>query len=124
MIKIRHIGDFSKTNDFFNRVIKKDYYRGLSKLAEQGVAALSAATPKDTGLTAASWGYEIKIGSEKTVITWTNDNIVDGVPIAIIIQYGHATGTGVYVQGVDYINPAIRPIFDKIANEAWKEVTA
>ena len=95
----------------------------LIKYADAGVKALSSATPMDTGKTAASWGYEIESSKDGHVIHWINDNVNNGVNIAIILQYGHGTGTGGYVQGRDYINPAIAPIFEQIANDAWNEVT-
>jgi hypothetical protein len=95
----------------------------LKKYGEEGVKALRDATPKDSGETADSWGYEITKDGRGYVITWTNSKKNKGVPIAIILQYGHGTGTGGYVEGRDYINPATRPIFDAIAEEAWKEVT-
>ena len=94
----------------------------LDKYGAMGVSALAAATPMDSGLTANSWGYEISVGKEGATIYWTNTNQNNGVYIAVILQYGHGTGTGGYVQGRDYINPAIRPVFDKIAEEAWMEV--
>ena len=94
----------------------------LEKYGQMGVSALASATPIDSGTTAESWGYEISIGKEEATIYWTNTNQNKGVYIAVILQYGHGTGTGGYVQGVDYINPAIRPVFDKIAEEAWMEV--
>lgn len=95
----------------------------LSKFGSQGVAALSSATPRDNGVTAASWDYNVKLGSSKATITWTNSHINKGVNIAVILQYGHGTGTGGYVAGRDYINPAMRPIFDRIADEAAKAVS-
>ena len=95
----------------------------LDKYGRVGVDALSSATPSDSGLTASSWSYEIEHSSSSAVIKFTNSNINKGVPIAIILQYGHGTGTGGWVQGRDYINPAIQPIFDKIVQDAWKEVT-
>lgn len=101
-----------------------DFFRNLEKYAREGVTALASATPVDSGETAASWDYEIQKGNGKVSIYWTNSNINDGVPIAVILQYGHGTNGGGYVQGRDYINPAIRPIFDKIAENAWKEVTS
>lgn len=101
-----------------------DFFRNLEKYAQEGVAALSSATPVDSGLTAASWDYEIVKKKGAISIYWTNSNINAGVPIAVILQYGHGTNNGGYVQGRDYINPAIRPIFDKIAENAWKEVTS
>ena len=103
---------------------KRDARRILNKYGQKGVEALASATPKDTGLTADSWGYEIKKGPNETSITWTNSNVVDGwFNVALMIQYGHGTATGVYVEGIDYINPAIRSIFDAMAEEIWKEVT-
>lgn len=96
----------------------------LKKYGEQGVKALSEATPKDTGKTAASWSYKISNTSKGFKLDWTNSNTNQGVNIALIIQYGHGTSTGAYVQGRDYINPALKPIFDEIANAVWKEVTA
>lgn len=94
----------------------------LEKYAQEGVSALSQSTPELTGLTAASWAYEVSVDKEYYSITWTNDNLVDGIPVAILLQYGHMTGTGGYVQGYDYINPSLQPIFDKIADDVWKEV--
>jgi hypothetical protein len=96
----------------------------LDKYGRKGVSALAAATPVDSGLTASSWSYEIENTKESAKITFNNSNIQNGVPIAIILQYGHGTGTGGWVQGRDYINPAIQPIFDQIVDDAWKEVTA
>jgi hypothetical protein len=124
MIVIKQHGDFHNTERFLNQALKSNCTRILNQYGRQGVEALRAATPVDSGETANSWDYEIYRKGSSFTISWTNSNIVDGVPIAIIIQYGHATGNGGYVQGRDYINPAIRPIFDKIADEAWKEVTA
>lgn len=124
MIKIRHVGDFTKTKTFFTKMAKKDYYKGLKDLAQQGVDALAKATPKDTGETARHWRYEILIGTDSTKIYWTNDNMAGSTPVAVLLQYGHGTRSGAYVKGIDYINPAIKPIFDKIADEAWREVTS
>jgi hypothetical protein len=101
-----------------------DIFRSLEQYAQEGVDALSAATPVDSNLTATSWGYEIKRSGRSYSITWTNTNIVNGTPIAILLQYGHGTGTGGYVRGRDYINPALKPIFDKIADNVWKAVTS
>lgn len=123
MISINHKGDFSKTDKFFRGVINSEYVRILEKYGREGVKALSDATPKDSGETANSWDYEISHYGGGVSITWTNSNVVDGVPIAVILQYGHATRNGGYVQGRDYINPAMKPIFDKIAKDVWKEVT-
>ncbi len=123
MITFKSKGDYSKATRYFERVKDAAKIKVLDKYGRQGVAALSSATPIESGKTAGSWGYEISRGSGTTKITFTNSNINKGVPIAIILQYGHGTGTGGYVQGRDYINPAIQPIFDKIADEAWREVT-
>lgn len=124
MVIVKQKGDFSKTEKFLNSISKKLYYRNLQKYAEQGVAALASATPIDSGETANSWGYEIRQTKNSVSIYWTNSNVNKGVPIAVIIQYGHGTRNGGYVQGRDYINPAMRPIFDKIAESVWKEVTS
>lgn len=122
MVVIKQKGDFRKTTAFLKKASKIDYRSILEKYAKEGVAALERATPVDTGLTAKSWAYEISVTSSGYSISWTNSNVVDGVPIAIILQYGHGTRNGGYVQGIDYINPAIKPIFDKIQEELWKEV--
>lgn len=122
MVIVKQKGDFSKTEKFLNSISKKLYYRNLQKYAEQGVAALASATPIDSGTTANSWDYEIRQTKNSVSIYWTNSNVNKGVPIAVIIQYGHGTRNGGYVQGRDYINPAMRPIFDKIAENVWKEV--
>lgn len=123
-ITFRHKGDFSKTEKFFNRLLKRDYLNVLERYGRAGVDALAAATPKDSGETAASWHYEIDHNGKETTIAFTNSHVNKGVNIAIILQYGHGTRNGGYVQGRDYINPAIQPIFDKIADDAWKEVTS
>lgn len=122
MIVVKHRGDFKNLEKFLKQASRAEISRVLEKYAKEGVAALAAATPVKTGKTASSWGYEIRISRGSYVINWTNSNIVNGVPIALVLQYGHGTGTGGYVQGRDYINPAIQPIFDKLANEAWREV--
>lgn len=123
MIKIRQKGDFSKVTKYLIEAKKGIRLRDLDKYGKQGVAALSSATPVDTGLTASSWYYRIERSGSTISITFLNSNVQNGVPIAVILQYGHGTGTGGWVQGRDYINPALRPIFDKIADDAWKEVT-
>lgn len=123
MITFRQKGDFSKLTNYFERLKETVKLGDLDKYGRAGVDALSSATPVDSGLTARSWSYEIKNQNGTATISFYNTNVVDGVPIAIILQYGHGTGTGGYVQGRDYINPAIQPIFDKIADDAWKEVT-
>ena len=115
-------GDFSRLEKFLARMKRGDLYRSLEAYAQQGVIALSLNTPIDSGTTASAWDYEISIKSGAVSITWTNSNINKGVPIAIILQYGHGTGTGGYVAGQDYINPAMKPIFQSIADNVWKEV--
>ena len=122
MIKIKHKGDFSRTRKYFTNVDKAVKKSILDKYGQAGVAALASATPVDTGLTAASWGYRIERTAASSKIIFTNSNIQNGVPIAIILQYGHATGNGGWVEGRDYINPAIQPIFDAILEEACREV--
>ena len=124
MISIRQKGDFSKLSRYFERVREAARLGVLDKYGREGVAALSSATPVKTGKTAASWTYEIERQHGSVSIVFHNTNINKGVPIAIILQTGHGTGTGGWVQGRDYINPAIQPIFDKIADSAWKEVTS
>ena len=123
MIRFRQKGDFSNLNRFFEKAKNVIKIGELDKYGREGVAALASATPVDSGLTADSWYYEIERGNSFTRIVFLNSHVNKGVPIAIIIQYGHGTGTGGYVQGRDYINPAIQPLFDTIANNAWKEVT-
>lgn len=123
-VKFEVSGGFTKTERFLNRMKRREYLNVLDEFGRDGVQALRNATPVDSGATAEAWDYEIKRASDYTEIVWTNSNINDGVPIAVILQYGHGTGTGGYVQGRDYINPAIRPIFDKIAEKTWKVVTS
>ena len=125
MLSITHKGDFSKTTNFLKRLKNPgDRITAiLEKYGQQGVAALSAATPVKTGKTASSWYYKIENKNGNSKISFCNSNVQNGVPIAIILQYGHGTETGGWVQGRDYINPALKPIFDEIANNAWGEVT-
>ena len=123
MISFRQKGDFSKLNRYLERVKEAVKLGDLDKYGREGVAALSSATPVESGKTANSWYYEIERQNGYVSIVFKNSNINNGVPIAIILQYGHGTGTGGWVQGRDYINPAIQPIFDRMANDAWKEVT-
>lgn len=123
MIRLRHKGDFSKLTRYFEKVKEVVRLGDLDKYGREGVAALASATPMDTGETASSWYYQIEHNNGSAKIAFHNSHIHDGVPIAIILQYGHGTGTGGWVQGRDYINPVIQPLFDKIADEAWKEVT-
>lgn len=101
---------------------KNDLYDALDFYGRKGMSALSSSTPVDTGLTASSWSYTIDKGSKRSSIYWTNTNIITGTPVVIWLQYGHGTGTGGYVQGRDFINPAIQPIFDEIADAVWREV--
>ena len=122
MISFRHKGDFSKLTRFLERAKNGVRVGELDKYGRAGVAALASATPVDTGRTASSWYYEVENKDGVAKITFSNSNVQNGVPIAIILQYGHGTGTGGWVQGRDYINPAIQPLFDQIANDAWREV--
>lgn len=124
MITFRHIGDFSKTYKFLDRLKEIIRLSDFDKYGKIGVEALKAATPVDTGKTAASWEYGIEHKRDKTILYWSNSNVKGGTPIAVILQYGHTTGWGTYVRGRDYINPAMRPVFDKIAEDSWKEVTS
>lgn len=122
VIVFRQKGDWKKSRKFLKRCSNLNLDELLDRYGQEGVEALAKATPKDTGKTAASWGYTVTKGKERIAITWRNSNIVDGVPIAVILQYGHGTRNGGYVEGVDYINPAMRPIFERIAAWAWGEV--
>jgi hypothetical protein len=122
-ITVKHKGDFSKATRYLEKVGKAARVADLDKYGREGVTALASATPIESGLTANSWYYEVEYRSGRASISFHNSNIQNGVPIAIILQYGHATRNGGWVQGRDYINPAIQPIFDKIANDAWREVT-
>ena len=123
MITFRHKGDFSKTFRFLERAKNAVNIGDLDRYGREGVAALASATPVDSGLTANSWYYEIVRTKNSVSIMFNNSNIQNGVPIAVILQYGHGTRNGGWVEGRDYINPAIQPLFDKIANDAWREVT-
>ena len=123
MIRFRSTGNFEKTTSFLRRSSRINYEFILQKYGRQGVVALSQNTPKDSGETANSWGYQIKKLRNGYSITWTNDHIVDGIPVVILLQYGHGTRNGSFVQGKDFINPVMRPIFDEISENLWKEVT-
>lgn len=124
MITFTQKGDYRKVTSYFEKLLEF-FHRGiLDKYGKMGVEALRSATPVDTGETASSWYYEIQNDGSTATIEFHNSHINKGVPIAIILQYGHGTGTGGWVEGRDYINPAIQPIFDEMANEAWKEVTS
>ena len=123
MVIFRHKGNFDKLTIYLQKADKTARLSSLDKYGREGVAALASATPVDSGLTASSWYYEITRANGSVSINFNNSNIQNGVPIAIILQLGHGTGTGGWVEGRDYINPSIRPIFDRIANDAWREVT-
>lgn len=123
IITYRTKGDLTKTETFLKRLMKQDLKSILNKYGQLGVEALSKATPIDTGKTAASWDYEVTIAPGSATLTWTNSNTNQGVPIALLIQYGHGTPTGGYVPGQDYIKPAIRPIMDELTKALWKEVS-
>ena len=124
-VSIEVKGDCSKTKNFLNRIKSKQYLDVLNSLASQGVDALASNTPKDTGVTAGSWYYEIESGSGSTTIRWCNSSTTPNgaYNIVLLLQHGHGTGTGGYVQGRDFINPAIRPVFDNIAETAWRVIT-
>lgn len=123
MIRFEQKGDFEKTRKFLKEAGKRDLDNILNKYGKMGVENLSAYTPRDTGLTASSWTYTIEKTKNKVSITWRNTNVVDGVPIAIILQYGHATRNGGYIEGVDYINPALEPVFKELKDRIWREVS-
>lgn len=122
MIRFESSGSFDKTDSFLSKMMNFDPTAKLNRLGEEGVAALRSATPMESGMTAESWSFETSTEGGGISIWWTNTNIVNGFNVAIGLQYGHGTGTGGYVAGYDYINPALRPIFDRIANDVWKEV--
>lgn len=124
MITFEQKGDFKNSERFLRKMAKFDFSNTLKNVAQEGVRALAAATPVDSGLAANSWGYRIERSRSSFSITWTNNDIESGFPVALMIQYGHGTGTGGYVKGRDYINPAMRPIFDKIISDLWTEVTS
>ena len=123
MITFTQKGSFNNTEKYLRRLKQAELYSVLNKYGSIGVNALSNATPVESGLTASSWTYTIQQRPGYYSIRWHNSNNRNGVPIAVLIQYGHGTGTGGYVQGREYINSAIRPIFDEMANDVWKEVT-
>lgn len=122
-IKYTNKGDFSKTLDYFNKMENVLNNSVLEMYGQRGIEALKAATPVDSGKTAESWGFEVEKSNTTIKLIWTNSNVNDGCNIAIIIQYGHGTGQGKYVEGIDYINPAMRPIFEEISELLWREVT-
>ena len=115
-------GSVKNTMNFLNRILSRGYLAKLEQYGQMGVDALAAATPRRTGKTAASWGYEIEVDDRHTSLTWTNSNVNDGVNVVLLIRYGHGTGTGGYVQGIDFIEPAMKPLFQGFADDIWKEV--
>lgn len=124
-ITVTQKGDFKRTTKYLDKLKSKRFYKSLEKYAQLGVESLRDATPVNSGLTAASWGYEIEIDDRQAVITWTNSNVQDGwFNVAVGLQYGHGTATGGYVQGIDYINPAMRDVFTKMVEDIWMEVIA
>lgn len=123
MVSVSTKGDWSKTFNFLTKAEKKLGSIKLDEYGQKGVRALSKATPRRTGTTADSWTYDIERNKDSLTLSWNNTNVVDGVNVAILIQYGHATKNGTYVQGIDYINPALKPVFDEIADDIWREVT-
>ena len=123
MITVKHKGNFNNIERFFNRVLKRDYLNILSDYAEQGVRALKEATPVVSGETAEAWGYEIESGHGITTIYFTNSEEDNGVNIAILLLYGHGTKNGGYVEGIDFVTPALEPVFRELADKLWREVT-
>lgn len=123
MIRVKHRGNFNKLQKFFFRMTDRNYLNILSSYGQMGVYALSSYTPVDSGETAASWDYTIEANDRRTTISWSNSNENDGYNIALMLQYGHGTKNGGYVRGIDYINPAIKPVFEMMAQELWKGVT-
>lgn len=124
MFSIRHKGSFKNTTKFLQAMKNQKMFNTLDRLGRVGQDALSSSTPVDSGLTSQSWYYDVEIGKSQVTVTWYNSHVVDGIPVIILLQYGHGTGTGGYVQGRDYINPAIVPVFDQIADSVWKAVTS
>ena len=122
LITFNHKGSFKNTERFFNHVLRRDYLNILEKYGQMGVEALRNATPSESGKTAESWDFGIEQGKGKVTLYWTNSNENKGVNIAVLLIYGHALPNGGYVEGVDFVSPALRPIFERIANESWKEV--
>ena len=124
MISVQQKGDFSRIEKFLSKMKTQDAKALLERYGRRGVSLLADATPKDSGKTAASWGYKIEVSSGRYSIVWTNSNVNKGVNIAMIIQYGHGTRRGGYVKGIDYINPATQKVFEEMAEELWKEVVS
>jgi hypothetical protein len=124
VISIQTRGSYEKTRSFLQKIARGDFFQILDRLAQEGVTALASATPVDSGIAAHSWTYRIEKSGASCTISWLNTDVETGFPVAIMLQYGYSTGTGGYVAGRDYINPAMRPVFDKIQNEVWKVVTS
>lgn len=124
MISFAVSGSYAKTKAFLDRLSRIKFAAIIASCGQEGVAALASATPLESGLAASSWNYHVEQSGQSVTITWTNSDVENGFPVAVMLQYGYGTGTGGYVQGRDYINPAIKPVFDKIANEVWKAVTS
>lgn len=124
MLEFTQTGDFKKTEQFLSKLSKPSIASILDKYGRMGVAALANATPYTTGHAASSWSYEVKISRSEYSITWSNSDVENGFPVVIMLQYGHGTGTGGYIQGQDFINPALKPVMDKLADEVWKVVTS
>ena len=122
MIQMNYHGSFNKTEKYFETLMNIFHLGKLDKYGRLGVECLKAATPKDTGLTSESWVYDVHTTSKGIEIVWTNKNIQNGENIAMLLQYGHGTGTGGYVKGIDYINPALKEVFNQIQSDARKEV--
>lgn len=125
MISFKVKTDFKRTNKLLSNITKRKYLRRVEAIAQLGLISLAENTPVDTGKTASSWRYRIDVKDEYTKIVWLNDNVTsDGTPIVILLQYGHMLPSGYYVQGLDFINPALKPIFERMAKESWEGVTA
>lgn len=124
MISFQSTGDFRKTNLFLKRMSEGEIFKTLDKYGHEGVIALASMTPKETGITAESWNYEVEVTPRSASIIWGNSHIEEGRPIAVLLQYGHGTRNGGWVEGRDYINPALRPVFDRILLNVWREVTS
>lgn len=123
-VVIKQSGNFQKLENFLAKMLQDDIYAQLEECGRQGVIALAGATPVDSGLTAASWDYHVDRSLGQSSVTWSNSHMAAGVPVVILITYGHGTGTGGYVQGQDFINPALADIFDQTADSVWKAVVA
>lgn len=124
MISVSTSGSFDHTRKYLQKLARGDFYAGLDRLAQEGVDALASATPLESGLAAGSWDYKIERSGASLTITWLNNDIEEGFPVAVMLQYGYSTGTGGYVEGVDYINPAMKPVFDRIEQAVRKAVTS